>query len=303
MSNTKKMTAMSSMEAFFNDLTGASKEEQEEKEEEGEKRDVPHEGPANDSLTLTSSSSSPTFRLSSSRRRSWDRGRMAITSSFRTLMSPNLDGQDGQDADVGDVTPRRRPGSRREDGRRGGATPDRGNLPAESGKPAAAAAAEGASAAGPRSARSKRLPSPRVLPWPSPGPARISGNAPLPSPGSPLPRRRSLSMNSAVSDSSQLSDHQQQWAEASRAKATAEGPADGLTAAVLPHVGRRRSGGGGGGSSETGGVSPSSTHRGNVGSLLRSNSERDEGGNCLRKGSKVITNQDRGGGRQTLTLP
>lgn len=65
----------------------------------------------------------------------------------------------GQDADVGEVTPRRRPGSRREDGRRGDATPDRGNLPAESGKPAAAAAAEersaaaGASAAGPRSAR------------------------------------------------------------------------------------------------------------------------------------------------------
>ncbi|CAN0395750.1 unnamed protein product, partial [Ectocarpus sp. 8 AP-2014] len=128
-------------------------EEEEEEEKKGEKRDAPDEGPANDSLSLTSSSSSPTFRLSSSRRRSWDRGRMAITNSLRTLVSPNLD------ADVGDVTPRRRPGSRREDGRRGNANPDRGNLPAESGKPAAAAAAgersaaAGASAAGPRSAR------------------------------------------------------------------------------------------------------------------------------------------------------
>ncbi|CAM9824496.1 unnamed protein product, partial [Ectocarpus sp. 12 AP-2014] len=303
MSNTKKMTAMSSMEAFFNDLTGASKQEQEEK---GEKRDVPHEIPANDSLSLTSTSSSPTFRLSSSRRRSWDRGRMAITSSFRTLASPNLD------ADVGDVTPRRRPGSRREDGRRVNATPDSGYLPAESGKPAAAAAAEersaaaGASAAGPRSARSKRLPSPRILPWPSPGPARISGDAPLPSPGSPLPRRRSLSMNSAVSDSSQLSDHQQQWAQTSRSKATAEGPADGIIAAVLPHASRRRSGGGGG-SGETGGVSPSSTHRGNVGRLLRRNSERDEDGNCLRKErGATVFDSDNGSGSSSsprLVLP
>ncbi|CAM9504408.1 unnamed protein product, partial [Ectocarpus sp. 4 AP-2014] len=297
MSDTKKMTAMSSMEAFFNDLTGASKQGQEQEEkEEGEKRDVPHEGPATDSLSLTSSSSSPTFRLSSSRRRSWDRGRMAITSSFRTLVSPNLD------ADVGDVTPRRRPGSRREDGRRGNATPDSGNLPAESGKPAAAATAEersaaaGASAAGPTSARSKRLPSPRILPWPSPGPARMSGDAPLPSPGSPLPRRRSLSMNSAVSDSSQLSDHQQQWAQASRAKATAEGPADGLTAAVLPHVSRRRRSGGGGGSGETGGVSPSSAHRGNVGRVLRSSSER---------GVAVFDNDNGGGSGSSprLVLP
>ncbi|CAN0015878.1 unnamed protein product, partial [Ectocarpus sp. 12 AP-2014] len=136
----------------------------------------------------------------------------------------------------------------------------------------------------------------RILPWPSPGPARISGDAPLPSPGSPLPRRRSLSMNSAVSDSSQLSDHQQQWAQASRAKATAEGPADGLTAAVLPHVSRRRSGGGGG-SGETGGVSPSSTHRGNVGRLLRSNSE---------KRGVAVFDSDNGGGSGSsprLVLP
>ncbi|CAN0342126.1 unnamed protein product, partial [Ectocarpus sp. 8 AP-2014] len=145
------------------------------------------------------------------------------------------------------------------------------------------------------------LPSPRILPWPSPGPARMSGDAPLPSPGSPLPRRRSLSMNSAVSDSSQLSDHQQQWAQASRAKATAEGPADGLTAAVLPHVSRRRSGGGGGGggSGETGGVSPSSTHRGNVGRLLRSSSNSERGGVA------VFDNDSGGGsgGSPRLVLP
>lgn len=87
----------------------------------------------------------------------------------------------------------------------------------------------------------------------------------------------------------QLSDHQQQWAQASCAKATAEGPADGITAAVLPHVSRRRSGGGGGGggSGETGGVSPSSTHRGNLGRLLRSSSEKGEDGNCLCKERKV----------------
>lgn len=95
----------------------------------------------------------------------------------------------------------------------------------------------------------------------------------------------------------QLSDHQQQWAQTSRAKAAAaESPADGLSAVVLPHVGRRRSGGGGG-SGETGGVSPSSAHRGNLGRLLRSSSERGEDGTAYENERKVlvITNQDQGG--------
>ncbi|CAM9923493.1 unnamed protein product, partial [Pylaiella littoralis] len=94
MSTGKKSRGMSSLESFFNEFTGKK-----DKESSG--------SPPTDESTMTSSSTSSSTSFGSMvRRSSWSKSKNSITSSLRTLVSPNEDAE----SDEGTVS---QPGSRR----------------------------------------------------------------------------------------------------------------------------------------------------------------------------------------------